>query len=252
MMQRSGAQVDAGNPGAARGQVLIDDDDLRITFRLGNLPEGAAIVSFAGIGLGLGGIQIEEFARTLTGRPRQHDLYFIIDKNRSWYNRASDKLEAVLLPLVAGRKLVTLGNSMGGFGALLFATRWPGCEAAIAFVPQYSVHPRVVPTEHRYDQWVNAITDWRFPTCMGDVLPSCRRVVLFGLGQPLDMPHYAHFEAARSAGLELIGIEGSKHDLAAHLRAKGALRPLFDAIIHQGASGAEVRALLRSLGVAVR
>jgi pimeloyl-ACP methyl ester carboxylesterase len=244
--------MDAGDPQTARGQILIDDEDLRITFLPGNLPEGAAIVSFAGVGHGLGGIQIEEFARTLTGVPRQHDIYFVIDKHRSWYNRASDKLEAVLLALVTGRKLVTLGNSMGGFGALLFATRWPGCEAAIAFVPQYSVDPRVVPTEHRYDQWVNAITEWRFSTCMGDARPGCQRLVFFGLGQPHDLVHYAHFEAARSPGLELIGIEGSTHDLAAHLRAKGALRPLFDAIIQGDASGDEVRALLRSLGVAVR
>ncbi len=239
-------------PVSERGEVLIDDADLRIAFLRGDLADAPAIVSFTGIGHGLGGLQVEEFARTLTGRPGQHDLYFVIDKNRSWYNRGSDKLEAVLLPHLAGRKLATIGNSMGGFGALLFAARWPGCEAAIAFVPQYSVHPDVVPDEIRFHEWVRAIDDWRFATCIGDAPATCRRLVFFGLGQPHDMKHYALFQAARSPGLEVFGIEGSMHDLAAHLRGKGALRPLFDAIINHHASGAEVRRLLNSLGVAVR
>ena len=237
---------------APRGELLIDDSDLRISFLHGNIREGAAIVSFAGIGHGYGGLQVEEFARTLAGRPLRHDVYFVIDKNRSWYNRGTDKLEQVLLPHLAGRRLITLGNSMGGFGALLFAARWPSCEAGIAFVPQYSVHPEIVPSEHRYREWVEAIGEWRFPTCVLDAPPGCRRLALFGLGQEHDMEHYALFQVARSPGLEVLGIDEGGHDLAAHLRDRGALRPLFDAIIRRGASGGEVRKLLRSLGVAVR
>jgi hypothetical protein len=242
----------AGEQRSPRRQVLIDDADLLITFLPGNLPESATIVSFAGIGQGLGGLQVEEFARTLTGQPGQHDLYFVIDKTRSWYNRASDKLEAVMLPQLTGRCVVTLGNSMGGFGALLFGARWPGCEAAIAFVPQYSVHPQVVPAEHRFDELVQAIGDWRFETCVPATSPACRRLVFFGLDHAQDMKHLALFQAACSPGLEVFGIADSTHDLAAHLRSKGALHPLFEAIIQHGASGAEVRNLLISRGVAVR
>jgi len=245
-------RMDEVEPQLAGGEMLLNDADLRITFLPGNLPSGAAIISFAGIGRGLGGLQFEEFARTLTGQPGQHDIYFVIDKNRSWYNRATDKLEAVLLPHLAGRRLVTLGNSMGGFGALLFATRWPGCEAAIAFVPQYSVHPHIVPNERRFLEWVRAIGEWRFLTCLGDAPPACRRLALFGLGQERDMEHHALFQAARSPGLDVLGIGETGHDLAAHLRDQGALRPMFDAIIQRGADGDEVRKLLRSLGVAVR
>ncbi len=241
-----------GEPQAAQGLVLIDDEDLRITFIQGNMPEASAIVSFAGIGHGLGGLQIEEFARTLTGRVRQHDLYFVIDKNRSWYNRGTDRLEAVLLPHLVGRRLVTIGNSMGGFGALLFATRWPQCDAAVAFVPQYSVHPSIVPNEGRFAQWVDRIGEWRFPTCVGEAPLGCRRFVFFGLNQSSDFEHLAMFQAAASSGLELFEIAECEHDLGVYLRSKHALRPLFDAIIARDADGGEVRALLRSLGVAVR
>jgi pimeloyl-ACP methyl ester carboxylesterase len=239
-------------PQLAGGEMLLNDADLRITLLRGNAPSGAAIVSFAGIGRGLGGLLFEEFARTLTGGLLQHDVYFVIDKNRSWYNRATDKLEAVLLPHLAGRRLVTLGNSMGGFGALLFAARWPRCEASIAFVPQYSVHPHIVPNERRFLQWVRAIGEWRFPTCLGDAPAGCRRLVFFGVGEPHDREHEALFRAARSPGLEVFGIDNTTHELAAHLRDRGALRPLFDAIIQHRAAGDEVRGLLRSFGVAVR
>jgi len=239
-------------PELSGGEILIDDADLRISFIPGNMPQAAAIVSFAGLGHGLGGLQFEEFARTLTGQPRQHDIYFVIDKNRSWYNRETDKLEAVLLPRLAGRQLITLGNSMGGFGALLFAARWPACDAAIAFVPQYSMHPLIVPGERRYQEWARAITLWRFPACVLQTPPACRRLVFFGLGEDQDIEHYELFRAARSPGLEVFGIDNITHDLAWHLRAQGALRPLFDAIIQGGATGDDVRHLLRSRGVTVR
>ena len=59
--------------------VIYDSPRVAISHRSGQT--GRAVISFAGIGLGLGGLPQEEFARTLSDN--QHDQFFVIDKLRS-------------------------------------------------------------------------------------------------------------------------------------------------------------------------
>lgn len=47
------------------------------------------------------------------------------------------------------RNVVFYGSSMGGYGALCYAAAAPGCRV-VAFTPQTSLHPTVVPFETRY------------------------------------------------------------------------------------------------------
>jgi len=120
------------------------------------------VISFAGVGLNLGGLPQEEFVRTLSGN--QHDQFFIIDKLRSWYNAtASEILEQLYCRIEKFDKVYTLGNSMGGFGAIYFGRQLQKCSAAVAFGAQYSVHPEIVPGETRWMEWRDKITTWRLP-----------------------------------------------------------------------------------------
>ncbi len=124
---------------------VFTDDDLSIT----RLPgQGSRLViAFTGIGLGMGGIQQQEFAGTASQGAANH-VAFVTDRKRSWYSTQGmqDRILSVLGGMITDLGIdtvVCLGNSMGGHGALLFARRL-GAGTAIAFVPQYSMDPAVV------------------------------------------------------------------------------------------------------------
>src|ERR1700720_974617 len=130
-------------------RVLYKDDNIEITHQPGN--NSVAIISFSGIGMGLGGIQIEEFRKSLVGTSK--NIYFVKDKTRHWYNSSFDEICCVLNENLSCRGVdhaITLGNSMGGFGAIIFAGKLRGCRSAIAFSAQSAVDPAIVPWEQRY------------------------------------------------------------------------------------------------------
>ena len=56
---------------------VFADEQIEITHTPGT--SGDAVVSFAGVGMGLGGVQVEEFRKSLAGIP--NDLFFVKDKS---------------------------------------------------------------------------------------------------------------------------------------------------------------------------
>ena len=113
------------------------------------------IVSFTGIGHGLGAIQKNEFFR-LTDQA--FNVLFVKDKSRSWYN----KLDVEQIRSYLGdTSAITIGNSMGAFHAAMFALDHP-VEKAISFAVQYSIHPEVVPFDARYREYAEAVDDWKY------------------------------------------------------------------------------------------
>ena len=113
------------------------------------------IVSFAGIGHGMGAIQQTEFFR-LTDK--DFNVLFVKDTARSWYNQLD-------IPLIRSQlndqPVITIGNSMGAFHAVMFALDHP-VQKVIAFAVQYSIHPEVVPFDTRYRQYANAVNEWKY------------------------------------------------------------------------------------------
>src|ERR1700722_5581362 len=104
--------------------IIFSDEAIEITHLPGT--SGTAVVSFAGIGMGFGGVQIEEFRRSLAGTP--NDLIFVKDKSRTWFNKSFDKVGEILedaLQRLLVRDTISIGNSMGAFGAIAFAARLP-------------------------------------------------------------------------------------------------------------------------------
>ena len=71
-----------------RTNIVFSDEATEITHLPGT--SGTAVISFAGIGMGLGGVQIEEFRQSLAGTP--NDLIFVKDRSRTWYNDSFDKV----------------------------------------------------------------------------------------------------------------------------------------------------------------
>ena len=210
-------------------ELLFDDETCRIVHEPGD--SGRAVISFAGVGYALGGIQVEEFRRSLDGS--QFDIYYVIDKERRWYNRCFDVVLATINRSLDERRIVesyTLGNSMGGFGAVLFAGAFAQCRRAIAFSPQSSVCPAVVPFEDRWREWTQHISEWRVPDAVPYMRPGVSYVLLFGAADRRDRRHIDRF--ATGAGETLLcRIEESAHGVAAEIKRHGLLVPLLDALL---------------------
>jgi pimeloyl-ACP methyl ester carboxylesterase len=220
--------------------VIAEDDSLRIVALEGDTD--IALVSFSGIGEGLGSLPKEEFRKALSGS--KHWQFFVVDKRCTWYTATSADIVRHLSPILGRfRKVVTLGNSMGGYGALLFASRLPNCASAIAFVPQFSMDPRVVPKEKRWRRFTERIEDWPQQHLLQGVPGTLPLHIFFGARERRDGPHIRLFKQHATSGTSIYVLRGAAHDPARRLRDKGLLAATLDAIVVDNAGGTRVRAL---------
>ena len=230
---------------------LIDDAALQVA--VSESGGRRLVVSFAGVGFGHAYEQKAEFGRTLgEGASPANDVCYVMDKQRSWYNLTAPRIHDWLERYSAGREVCTLGNSMGGFGALLFGRRLPGCRAAIAFAPQFSVRPSIVPGEKRWRTFIDRIADWAVDTCVPPAANGAASFLFFGADDRSDWRHADLFRAALDGNAAIFTIARCRHDVAAFLREKGVLTPLVDAIVNGDAEAEEVAALLKAYGVSHR
>lgn len=178
------------------------------------------MVSFTGIGHGMGAINLQriEFAGTAAGHG---GLVVVTDLQRSWGNNiAAGRLADIVDPLVGGRRVITLGNSMGGFLAVLFAGEL-SADVALAFAPQFSVDPRLMPDEHRWDEYTARIDEFRYPSLDDAFRPGCRFYTFNG-GSPLEQRHWSRFPRVPHA--EHWVIDEIVHHVGRNLKGNGVLR----------------------------
>jgi hypothetical protein len=197
-------------------QTILETDALRIRYRPGQ--SRVLFVSFTGVLHGMGGIAVDEFA----GSGRGHHCLFVSDLQRTWYN--GEGIAAAICVAVRQkvdelhiRRIVTIGNPMGGFGAILFA-RLIGAQTAIAFSPQLSFHKDIVPGEDRWDEYRAGITTWQFPTAL-PFAPATRYFIFSG-HDPMEMQHTRLFPTARNVAIFLLA---GGHTVAQKIKDAGQL-----------------------------
>ncbi|WP_100366740.1 hypothetical protein [Yoonia maricola] len=122
-------------------------------------------------------------------------------------------------------RVVFSGSSMGAFAALVFASLVPGAHV-LAFNPQSTLDPALVPWEERY--WTGRRQDWTLP--LGDArdaLSEAGPVSVFY--DPYFTPDRRHFE--RIVGPNVTGYKCwfSSHKSAVFLRKIDALKPIMTA-----------------------
>lgn len=211
--------------GPAKDQLheLYVDDALRIT-TLGDPEAPNLFLCFTGIRQAMGGIGAEEFVGS-TSLPG-YSAIFITDLERTWFNGFDPAdLQAILADRTQGRRIVTIGNSMGGYGAV-WATKYFNVATAIAFAPQFSVHPEVVPTEKRWMEFRKDIYNWRDRSLAGSFNEQTQ---YFTINGDLDELHWSSFP--RTDNCEHILIENSAHNPASVLKECGVLNDLLDRCI---------------------
>jgi pimeloyl-ACP methyl ester carboxylesterase len=176
---------------------------------------------------------------------------FVRDLYQAWYHRGLPRQRAKTLVGVADRlreiidphgveRLVTIGNSSGGYAALVFGALL-GADTALAFAPQTTLDPDEMAMlgDRRWESHLRGLRasgrmDERWVdlrTALPDALkPKTRLQVYFNERLPVDRLHAERLSGIPAVRLFRFG-HGSGHYLVNTLRKNGSLeRTLRDAI----------------------
>lgn len=212
------------------------------------------LVSFAGWAGGHAGVSAPEFSRTVEGLPA--DVVFLRDPYDCAYldgvpgaGGSIAEVAAWLRGLCArkgARRVVTMGNSTGGWAAILFGILI-GADDVQAFAPK----TRMCGTEdfHEPDRFPRVAQSIRGD---GDLLDlrevlarqgtaKTRISIHYPRHDPVDARHARHFEGL--PGVRLFEYRFQQHTLARALRDAGVLRPILANAIAGNDAGVRLTAL---------
>lgn len=203
--------------------------------RQGSIPGRHAFIAFGGISIRLG-MPVFEFFRTLTSLGI--DVLFIRDPNQGWYqrpipglgNRASEIAENIMAltgTLFPNREIITVGNSMGGYAALMFGCLC-GFAKVLAFCPQTFISPELR-SKHGDLRWQEQLTSIEIQE-IGDVKQllndseGLETHIYVGKDQPLDLLHAERLTGVKNVNVYLV--DNCGHNVAQYLRDSGQLNEI--------------------------
>ena len=181
------------------------------------------VISLSGVGRERHEEPPIEFYRMARWGDENHVL-FITDESRSWLN-APGMAEAIVKVIeetaarIDATDVIALGNSMGGTMALLLS-KLTRLDRVIAFVPQWSVDPQIVPEETRWPYFRKRIEHFRFSEV--GLLPTDRTqfTILHGSTED-ELIHERRFSDQEEVAHYIL--PGADHKLAAALNAEQKL-----------------------------
>lgn len=183
------------------------------------------VVCFSGLGP-KGQLPKVEFAQVAT-REGLDSAIFVADPQRTWLNTPGF-LDTVVKHVtysayeMRATEVVAIGSSMGGFSAMALASCYP-LKAAVAFAPQFSVHPAFAPEEDRWLDYRAQIQRYRVRSLARRLVAQTQFYAFHGDSPEEEMqcdlfpirPNLHHFV-----------LPGNDETLAYKLRRSGALAPL--------------------------
>jgi hypothetical protein len=200
---------------------IFEHDFLKITPRQKQSGQetNSILLSFTGIGHGMGGISVQKPEFFGTGRSFDN-IIFITDKTRSWGNQVDfDSIKELLSPYIEDRKVYSIGNSMGGFNSII-STNYIPTEVCISFVPQYSVNPSVVPWEKRWKEYTSKIQKYHFES-VKNYMNDTTNYFIFSGGIGADHRHAKLFPVKDN--IHHYSFHNIAHKVAVTLKEMGAL-----------------------------
>ena len=227
----AGSHAEAQTFGHMLVQNIEGDDQIQIAYLPGT--NDKAVVAFNGVEFGLGGIALADYRFTQPGSINH--VYLVTDRTRHWYNSSAPQLVKLLnsdFDFRMIKNVTTLGNSMGGFGAIFFANLLTRCNKAIAFSAQSAVDPSVVPWENRFDGFTASIRHWNGLDATRSLRPDIDYFLFFGAEDLLDVRHAERLASARASNMTVCLIEATGHEVAFDLLEHDVLPPLIAAMIN--------------------
>jgi hypothetical protein len=215
-------------------KLIVDDDNFQVYFEKGE-NTGEAVISFTGIGNRLGGIHKQEFQSSLSGNK---DIYYIVDINKSWYSSCDNEISIFLKQHVnqqGYKNITTIGNSMGGSGAICFANLLSNCSTVIAFVPQSSIDPSVVIFDRRYIKFSVRQEPLHLIDFIERLSPWVTYHLIVGSENYADICHSKRFYEALPSCCHVYEIPGGDHNVAQFIKRSGySLKDLVSSIEEGG------------------
>lgn len=206
-------------------KLFYEDDFLKITY-LDNSSSNRCLIAFTGVGHAMGGIDVqrEEFFS-------QHNLGMVIwitDKRRSWGNNLKvEGISNAIKSLSAEREVFVIGNSMGGFLAVLFSSAL-NAKRVMAFAPQFSVSPNIVPSEKRWMYYRKDIKTIIYEDLSQSFSDNIDYALLMGSGGPEEI-HYQKFsDISHKPNVHLLKVVDANHNVARYLKELNVLNEYID------------------------
>ncbi len=172
-----------------------------------------------------------EFARSASGNGTRNVL-FVADPNRTWLNgpglieKIVDRFEDFVARCGSPRT-VALGHSMGGFAALVLSG-FTRLDTVLALAPQYSIHPGVVPDEHRWMEHRAKLTEFRIRDVAAHLDGVTDYVIVHGR-HPREAVQRDKFPVAPN--IRHFVLPRTHHDVPQKLKMAGVLAPFMKAVI---------------------
>lgn len=107
------------------------------------------VISFSGIGTTIEGANQEFYNLKNNG----YNVIWVIDKDNSYFTSINPQ---DIISQIKTENVYTIGQSMGGFNAITFASLY-NIKKVLAFTPQYSMDPEIVPWETRWRKQIKRI-----------------------------------------------------------------------------------------------
>jgi pimeloyl-ACP methyl ester carboxylesterase len=228
-------------------QTLMETDAVVIRWLAGDT--ASLVVAFTGIGGNMGGLPPDEFLKAGSADGKNH-VIFISDPKQTYFS--APDLRASIGEFVRGfiaqhgiKAVKTIGNSMGGYGAILFSREFP-VQTAVAFVPAISLEPQMI-AEPDWNGFRDALGAERVQSLVEHLRnPATHFHLIFGDLDPEDRRQCA--KAPAFPNVDVTVIAGKSHGLARWLKKTGLLSGLVQALFANDQAGiarsvAEINAL---------
>ena len=211
--------------------LVFEDDFMKIISRQtqSHHKSNSILLSFTGIGHAMGGMDVQKPEFFGVGRSFDNTI-FIIDKTRSWGNKLDfDILKHAIEPLVGKKKVYSIGNSMGGFNSII-SSNYISTDVCIAFSPQYSINPSIVPWETRWKEYALKINSFRFER-VSEYMNNITRYFIFSGGEGLDHKHAKLFPVTDN--IHHYSFPNVGHNVASSLKEMDALEEVVKSCLNQ-------------------
>lgn len=125
------------------------------------------------------------------------------------------------------RRVVLTGTSMGGYAATAFARNIPGCTV-VAFSPQSTLDPALVPWEERFGSGRKQDWSGRYRDAPADCAPAARVFIIY---DPYFAPDRQHAERYTGDNITLLKSWYASHKSAQFMRRADILKAVMQAAV---------------------